>query len=319
MNSIPPYISIIVPVYNVEKYLRKCLDSITNQTKKEIEIIFVNDGSTDNSLKILEEYEKADNRIKIISQKNQGLGAARNTGLKAAYTSNSKYIYFIDSDDYISYDYLEKMYNIAEKTNADIVVNDNIMKFYDNNKKEMSNEILKKVENGIYNIDADFIQSMCPNVWSKLYKKELILKNNIIFPTGLIHEDLCFNYKLLPYLTKAVQYNTSNYFYRQREGSLTNQKKKIYSFDSIKIFQNIYEYYKENNLLGRYNLPFRLLAYRSSQSGEYSSYRNEVMKMISNLNLDIKKMKSDKKLKLLLISPNIIMYRINKIISYLLK
>ena len=112
-------ISVIIPVYNVEKYLKECLDSVINQTLKDIEIICVNDGSTDNSLNILENYAKKDNRIIVISQKNKGLSGARNTGLK--YCSG-EYVSFIDSDDYVSKDLFELTYNNAISNNSDLVI-----------------------------------------------------------------------------------------------------------------------------------------------------------------------------------------------------
>ena len=112
-------VSIIVPVYNVEKYLECCLESLINQTLKDIEIICVNDGSTDNSGKILENYAAKDNRIKVIHQVNGGQAAARNNGLNAV---NGKYINFIDSDDWVDLDFIEKLYDAAERNSADIAV-----------------------------------------------------------------------------------------------------------------------------------------------------------------------------------------------------
>ncbi|MBR3628081.1 MAG: glycosyltransferase family 2 protein [Elusimicrobia bacterium] len=113
-----PKISVIVPTYNVEKYLSQCLDSILNQTFKDFECICINDGSTDNSLSILQKYASKDNRIKIINQENKGLSGARNAALKIV---TGKYITFVDSDDFVSSDYLEKLINLAEKENSDIV------------------------------------------------------------------------------------------------------------------------------------------------------------------------------------------------------
>ena len=112
-------VSVIIPVYNVEQYLNQCLDSVINQTLKDIEIICVDDGSTDNSFKMLEEYAQKDNRIKVIHQKNKGAAAARNEGL---YIAQGKYLSFLDSDDFFEIDMLEQMYNCAEKYNTDIVV-----------------------------------------------------------------------------------------------------------------------------------------------------------------------------------------------------
>ena len=117
MKNQKPLVSVIVPVYNVEKYLEECLDSIINQTLEDIEIICVNDGSTDNSLKILKKYAKKDNRIKIINQKNCGLGCARNSGLNQ---SQGDYIFFLDSDDYLNPNILEKLYPKALESHSEI-------------------------------------------------------------------------------------------------------------------------------------------------------------------------------------------------------
>ena len=118
-------VSIIIPVYNVESYLRRCLDSVVNQTLKDIEIILVNDGSTDGSLAICEEYAKNDDRIKIITRKNGGLSAARNTGLDNA---TSEYIGFIDSDDWVDTNFFENLYNTAIEKNCDVAFGDIVIK-----------------------------------------------------------------------------------------------------------------------------------------------------------------------------------------------
>lgn len=305
-------ISIIIPIYNVEKYLRECLYSVINQTVKDIEIICINDGSSDNSLNIIEEFAEKDSRIKIINQDNHGIGYARNKGIEV---SSADYIYFLDSDDYISNDFLEPMYNKAIENNADIVFNDNIISFDERNKNKTKQVIREKLDNGIYYIDSEFINKryINPVVWSKLYKKSKITENNIYFPIGLISEDAYFYYALLPFLKKAVQINNGTYYYRERQGSLTHQKVKKYSYDSIRIFELIYNFYKKNNLLGKYTLPYRLIAYRSTQNGEYSKYRKEVLKMIDKLHLDINKMQEDYKLNLLLKSKNRLTYSFRKI------
>lgn len=312
MNEIK--VSVIIPVYNADKYLIECLDSIINQRLRDIEIICINDGSTDNSPLILEDYQKKDSRIIIISQNNQGISAARNAGLEIAKGS---YIYFIDSDDFISDDYLEKMYKKAIEKNADIIINDNIMKFYGNNINKLIPEIKNKFPDGEYIVDSDFIKQRYsnPTVWSKLYKRENIINNNIKFPLGLISEDAYFFYTLFPFIKTAIQYNIGNYYYRLRKNSLTHQKKKLYCFDSIKIFEKIYNFYKQNNLLKDFELPYRLIAYRSSQCGDYIKYKKELLKTIKLLNIDIEEMKKDKKLSLLLNSRNRFTYSIKKILK----
>ena len=304
-------ISVIIPVYNVEKYINECLNSVINQEYKNIEIICVNDGSTDKSMEKLEEFGKKDSRIRIISRENKGSSYARNLGLKE---SEGEYIYFLDSDDYISKDYLKNMYEKMAETDADIVFNDNIISFDDTNRTKTKQVIKNKLENGIYKVDPEFINKrfLNPVVWSKLYKKSLITDNNIEFPIGLISEDAYFYFALMPFINTAVQNNEGTYYYRERENSLTHQSKKIYKFDCIRIFELIYDFYKKNNFLGKYHLPYRLIAYRSTQNGSYKEYRKEVLKLIDSYNLDVELMKKDKKLNLLLRSPNKIIYGINK-------
>ena len=169
-------ISVIVPVYNVEDYLKECLDSIINQTLKEIEILCIDDCGTDNSIDILREYSKKDNRIKIISHKeNKGLGPARNTGINEA---KGEYISFIDSDDFISKDYYENLYNTAKKYDSDIVNTLNI-KFYKNKKLRKFIYTFNEKEfestwnlNDIENVYSD--KAIVPYVWNKLYKTSFL-------------------------------------------------------------------------------------------------------------------------------------------------
>ncbi len=136
-----PKVSVIIPVYNVEQYLKRCLDSVFNQTLKDIEIICVNDGSTDNSLKILEEYAKNDKRIKIYNQLNKGVGAARNLALAK---TGGEYICFIGSDDEYSLNTVEKVYKIAKSNDAE-VVQFNYKSFYENKEKIKEYNLAKKL------------------------------------------------------------------------------------------------------------------------------------------------------------------------------
>ena len=141
-------VSVIVPVYNVEKYLKDCLDSVVNQTLEDIEIICVNDGSTDNSLAILEEYAEKDSRIKIITQENKGLGGARNTGL---YHANGEYISFIDSDDWIELNTFEELYNMSKNLDLDMLMFQ--MKVFNIE----TGEFIEDQYNNIDSIDDSFI------------------------------------------------------------------------------------------------------------------------------------------------------------------
>lgn len=188
-------VSVIVPVYNVEDYLIECLTSIINQTLKEIEIICIDDCGTDNSINILKEYAKKDDRIRIISHKeNKGLGPARNTGIKE---SKGEYISFIDSDDYISRDYLENLYNTIIKYDTDIVSTINIKRvvgeaislYSININKYLS--IFQKIFNknhfeGISNANIKDEKENTKNypfvvAWNKLYKRSFLLDNDLFF------------------------------------------------------------------------------------------------------------------------------------------
>ena len=230
-------ISIIVPVYNVAQYLHACIDSIINQTYKNIEVVLVDDGSTDDSGNICEEYKKNDERIIVVHQKNSGLSAARNVGIEI---STGEYITFIDSDDYISPDYIENLYSALEQYSADIAICDlkkvsekvelwdidykvekNFKSILLNNSQTIE-EVYKPEYHGI-----DFV------AWAKLYKKDLFTFNKIEFPVGRIHEDTFTTYKLL-YMAKKIAYiDIPMYFYRSRIGSITTSNFTLKELDKI--------------------------------------------------------------------------------------
>ena len=247
-------ISVIVPVYNVENYLRECLESIINQTLKDIEILCIDDCGNDNSSNILEEYAKKDNRIKIIRHKeNKGLGPARNTGIKEA---RGEYISFIDSDDFISKDFLYNLYNTAKKYNSDIVNTLNI-KFYENNKSRKFLYTFEKKEfESVWNLNdiENFYskQAVVPYVWNKLYKTSFLLENNLYFMDmkfGI--EDADFTIRLMAHKPKISFNNTGIYYYRQRKDSLSSkrtlqQTTSTSMFNAIIHMNNALKYYEEN-------------------------------------------------------------------------
>lgn len=222
-----PKISVIVPVYNVELYLKRCLDSIINQTLSDIEIICVNDGSTDNSVNILDEYAQKDDRIKIVSQVNAGLSAARNTGLK--YVSG-EYISFIDSDDWIDLDFYEKMYQSAVETNSDIAVC-GIKRVYNGKESILWDFTEQKCS---VNNEEKYLFTNCPNrnaVWHKIYKTKFLLDTNILFEEGRYYEDKFWTPQIL-YLANQVVTVPAVYYYYFRDNQLsivkcTNKNKKM--------------------------------------------------------------------------------------------
>ena len=191
-----PCISVIIPVYNVEKYLRQCLDSVVNQTLKDIEIICVDDGSTDGSLKILKDYAVKDSRIKIIKQKNKGAATARNKGLE---NSKGEFLYFIDSDDYLEFDAFEKIYKKITETNAEICVFKNGKYHQATGTLEpcdWENSILnipKKETFNKYDIPKVFFQFCNVPAWSKMYKASFVKNNRIRFQNLKTCNDVYFN------------------------------------------------------------------------------------------------------------------------------
>ena len=193
-------ISVIIPVYNVEKYLRFCLDKVINQTLKDIEIICVNDGSTDNSLNILKEYQQKDERIKIIDRENKGLSATRNDGMRLA---TGEYIAFLDSDDYVDLDFCEKMYKAAMENNCDIACC-NIIRFNEKSKKAMVKHNKVKVEKRPRN---KYKLAKIPEhnyVWNKIYNRKKIIALDLFFEEGVSYEDVMFSHKTIFYLNKIV-------------------------------------------------------------------------------------------------------------------
>lgn len=191
-----PKISIIIPVYNVEKYLSKCLDSVISQTFRDFEIICINDGSPDNSANILAEYAAKDERIRIISQPNSGAGFSRNAGINAA---RGEYLSFIDADDWIDAQFLEKVYNLAKASNADIIETTKSYNYYSTDNIKLFN---KKNARGFIANGTFFRRDV---IWDKLFKTNFIKKNQIVFPNGLCHNDAYFLLQSLYHQASVVQ------------------------------------------------------------------------------------------------------------------
>ncbi len=228
-------ISIIVPIYNAEKYLKKCLDSLINQTKKELEFILVNDGSTDNSEKIINSYE--DQRIKYFKNKNQGIGKTRNFGIEKA---SGKYLMFLDSDDFLDLKACELLFKKIEKDKLDIVICD-FYKVYENQKEEKISQ--GDFENTNLRENPKILtENLSP--WAKIYRKELITNNNIKFVENLKYEDAPF---VLVALDKAKGIGKLNkyLFYYVIHGNSETTILDERVFDILKIIKIIREYFKE--------------------------------------------------------------------------
>ena len=240
-------ISVIVPVYNVEEFLPYSLDSIVNQSYENLEIIIINDGSTDMSGKICNEYAKRDKRIKVINQENKGLSGARNTGIANA---SGKYIAFIDSDDIISSQFLKYLHKIIVETQSDIAEcsftkigeNEVFAKKYEFDEDEKYIVInSEQALNRLHNEDVEItIKSVV--VWNKLYKKELF--NEIEFPKGKRYEDDFTTYKILGKIHKMVSSNRILYNYVQRKKSIMHQKFSLKRLDALEVFDNYINVFK---------------------------------------------------------------------------
>lgn len=232
-------ISVVIPVYNVEQYLPKCIESIMNQTYKNLEIILVNDGSTDGSQKICEEYKSIDNRIKIINKENGGLSDARNVGID---NSSGNYITFIDSDDYIDDDYVYTLYKSLISYNADMSIASHkiiypkriIDKATDEKFCANSKKVLEKI---LYDEGIDL------SAWGKLYKKSLF--NNIKFPKGRLFEDSATTYRLIDESKKIAVNSKSVYNYVIRKNSISNEMFSEKKMDLITSTMEMTEFIKK--------------------------------------------------------------------------
>ena len=239
-------ISVIVPVYNAEKYLSDCIDSILNQTLKEIELILINDGSTDNSLQICREKASKDSRVKIINKKNEGQGYARNIGIDRA---KGEFITFVDSDDYIDKEAYEKMYELCKKYHADYCITpfsikNNIkkdkIKIYEG--KEIRNKILIDL---LGNYPQNSIGSVIgPSVCTKLFNSKIIKDNKIKFISERQYssEDNIFNINYILFSNTYIMYNKNFYHYRNVDNSFSHRYRNEY----LKKINNMYIYIKDN-------------------------------------------------------------------------
>lgn len=284
-------ISIIVPVYNVENYLDRCVDSIVKQTYKNIEIILVDDGATDNSGKICDKWSKSDDRVKVFHKKNGGLSDARNYGIK---NSTGKYLTFVDSDDYIDKEYVKYLYSLIKKDDYDISIAQQTIVTKNNKKesasliKEVSYKKLEAIKHLL--LEDSFTVSAC----AKLYKRELF--DNIEFPKGKLYEDNGTMYKIFDNVEKVICSSRPVYYYVIRDSSITTQKftqKKldiIYLTDEMEKYLN--KYFELSDIIFRRKVKVRLTILRQLATNNLSNsifykdikkyFRKNIRKIISN-------------------------------------
>lgn len=243
-------VSIIVPIFNLESYISRCIESIVNQTYKNIEIILVNDGSTDASISIIRQYAANDKRIIVIDKKNEGVSVARNIGIEQA---TGKYIMFVDGDDWIDYDMIEKLVIIAEKSNSDFVGAGFVFEDIDINKKRFSpdgfspitfegKEVLKNYLAGKY---------IWSSVWGGIYLLDTINKNNIRFvPEIKYAEDVFFTVNFMAFAKKIIVCEEHFYHVLVRSSSVTRNS--IHELDKKKKRPDVEVFLKKNNLWNEY-------------------------------------------------------------------
>lgn len=242
-------VSVVIPVYNVEEFLDDCLNSIVNQTLSDIEIICINDGSTDNSLEILKGYAEKDNRIQIISQENQGHAVATNKGISLA---KGEYLYLMDSDDYIKLNALEDTYQLCKSKDLDFIIFKAINyyeledKYYESEVYSMQN-LLKSVGDDVFtfkDIPDNVLFEMSVTPWSKLYNREFIIGCGAKFPEGLIFDDNVFFWQVLFNAKRIYFYDEFLFTRRWYSSSSTTSGDQRY-LDSLKIVNLIGEEFRK--------------------------------------------------------------------------
>lgn len=290
-NTKNPLISIIIPVYNVEKYLQKCVASVAEQTYKNLEIILVDDGSPDGCPAMCDEFAKKDKRIKVIHKPNGGLSDARNVGLGV---STGEYFAFVDSDDYVSEKYIERLYYNMVQFDADVSIC-SFEKVFEDGTNEKLDEVL---DNQVYVFEGKqkFEQLFSPNrlemivAWNKLYKKEIY--ENLKFPVGIINEDEWAVLDVLKNAKKVVYQANKDYFYMQRAGSIMNSRMSVKNLVVYGAIEKRIEYLKNDYE----DLALKTLSYLFNKIYyQWLDYKNLRFEIQNEMNLVLNKYKADLK------------------------
>lgn len=267
-----PLISIIVPCYNVVQYIDECLYSLTNQTLKNIEIICVEDCSTDSTLDKLTKWKDKDTRIRIVKhEENKGIGTARNTGIKAA---KAEYVAFVDSDDYVSINKYECLYNLSDNGNADLVAS---AKYIRHCEKDITITQIPRQVTGIENIRSHVLTHGF-SIWNSMIKKSIFFQNDLFFPDRLLYEDAPVSTCLfLCARTIAVYYDEPLHYYRTNPSSITQQKGNLTYFDRL---ETAIMFYSNTKRLGFY--------YKYKDEIEYAFfylfYKNTILYSLKKFN-----------------------------------
>ncbi len=233
-------VSVIVPFYNVENYIEKCLQTLVGQTLDDIEIILVNDGSKDRSKIVVDKFLKQyPEKIVYLEKENGGLSDARNYAIPYA---KGEYIAFLDSDDYVEKTMYKDMYELAKKEDSDMVECNFYWEYPDKKKEDVGI---------VYNGKKEMLEKIRVVAWNKLIRKEVLEKSKVLFPKGLRYEDVEFTYKLIPYLDKISFLKKPCVHYIQREGSISNNQNER-NEEIFDILANVIDFYKANNLYDEY-------------------------------------------------------------------
>lgn len=267
-------ISIIIPIYNVEAYLPECVESIINQTYQDLEIILVNDGSTDRSSQICEDYATRDSRVKVIHKENEGSAAARNAGLHIA---TGDLIGFVDSDDIIAVDFYKKLFKAIEQDNADIA-ECGFTSF--KNSTEINHSVRKREPKGepIFYGTVDALKLIMEGplsvvVWNKIYRREVV--KDLLFPAGKYIDDEYWTYKVLGNSLKIVKTSEILYYYRQQHNSLMGSSYSIRRLDGLQAHEERI-FYMQEKFPGLQNLAIRVFSFGSMYHYQQISLNEEL-------------------------------------------
>ncbi len=277
-------VSIIVPIYNTEKYLKKCLDSLVSQTLKDIEIICVNDGSTDSSIQILEEYKNKDTRIKVINKENSGYGNSMNIGISSA---SGEYIGIVESDDFVKNNMFEDLYELAKNNDLDLLKSDFYYYTTKDNQSRKAGKIKKELQGKVFNIGDDpAIVKMMPSIWSAIYKRTFLIENGINFleTPGASYQDTSFAFKALVSAERMMFTGEAYLYYRQdNENSSVKSKEKVYAVSTE--WDEISRFLDNNlslkNIVNDYKLVAQFNGYRWNLIRIDSQYRDEFIELFS--------------------------------------